>query len=167
MKPTGIFYGSLTGQTRAAANRIASVLGIKPEDVHDVGSTAPSVVGPYTNLILGSSTWGDGDLEESWADFIDGLQALDLKGKQIALFGCGDTSMTENFCNAVGILHDRLADTGANFIGTGFNTEGLDFASSRAVKGGLAEGLLLDNVNHPELTDSRIDDWCAALAPQL
>ena len=91
MKPTAIFYGSTTGQTRDAAFKIADKLGIAPADVYDVAKTAPSETGNYTNLILGSSTWGDGDLEDNWYDFIDGLEALDLKGKTIALFGCGDT----------------------------------------------------------------------------
>lgn len=167
MKPTGIFFGTATGQTREVALKIAKTLGIPAADVHDVTTTAPSEVGKYTNLILGSSTWGDGDLEDGWADFIDGLQAMDLKGKKIALFGCGDTTMRETFCNAVGILHDRLAGTGAMFIGEAFPTTGYDFASSRAVKGGVAYGLLLDNVNHENLTDGRIAQWCEMLTPAL
>lgn len=167
MKPTGIFYGSATGQTRDAAFKIADALSIAAEDVHDVTATAPSEVGRYSNLILGSSTWGDGELEDGWADFIDGLQAMDLKDKKIALFGCGDTTMRDTFCNAVGILHDRLVDTGARFIGEAFPITGLDFGPSRAVKGGVAYGLLLDNVNHEALTDSRIALWCDMLRPAL
>lgn len=57
---------------------------------------------------MGSSTWGDGELEDDWYDFIAGVEVLDLKGKKVALFGCGDESMTDTFCNAVGELHDRL-----------------------------------------------------------
>lgn len=167
MKPTGIFYGSSTGQTRDAAYKIAAALDIKPADVYDVADTAPSEVGNYTNLILGSSTWGDGDLEDNWYDFIDGLEAMDLKGKTIALFGCGDTGMKETFCNAVGILHDRLEGTGAKFVGEGYTTEGLDFTSSRAMHGGKAYGLLLDNVNHEILTDGRIEGWSDQLKKEL
>ncbi len=168
MKPTGIFYGSSTGQTREAAIMIADALGVDLADVHDVASTAPSIVSRYDNLILGSSTWGDGDLEDDWYDFILGLEALDLRGKQTALFGCGDTSMTDTFCNAVGILHDRLVPTGTTFIGEGFPTEGLSFKSSRAIgPDGSARGLLLDNVNHADLTAPRIAAWSAALAPAL
>ena len=46
------------------------------------------------------------------------MRALDLKGKKIAIFGCGDETMSDTFCNAVGILYDRLRDTGATFIGS-------------------------------------------------
>lgn len=168
MKSTGIFYGSSTGQTRDAAIMIADALGVDLADIHDVASTAPSVVSRYDNLILGSSTWGDGDLEDDWYDFILGLEALDLKGKQTALFGCGDTSMTRTFCDAVGILHDRLIPTGTTFIGEGFPTDGLTFSASKAVSpDGKAYGLLLDNVNHADLTAPRIATWTSAIAPLL
>lgn len=167
MKPTGIFYGSTTGQTRDAAYKIAADLGIKPADVYNVAETAPSAVGKYDNLILGTSTWGDGDLEDDWMDFIDGLESLDLKGRKVALFGCGDETMTETFCNGVGILYDRLGGTGATFIGTGFPIDCFSFAASKAVKGGRACGLLLDNVNHEQLTDTRISEWSKSIAPEL
>ncbi|MCM1029387.1 MAG: flavodoxin [Pseudoflavonifractor sp.] len=167
MRPTAIFYGSATGQTREAALKIADALGIDRNKVYDVATTEPSIVGSYDNLILGSSTWGAGELEDSWYDFILGLEAMDLKGKKIALFGCGDTSMDSTFCDAVGILHDRLTTTGATFIGEGFTTEGLTFSSSRAVRDGKALGLLLDDVNHAILTDERIAAWAASLKPQL
>ena len=168
MKPTAIFYGSTTGQTRDAAFKIADKLGIAPADVYDVAKTAPSETGNYTNLILGSSTWGDGDLEDHWYAFIDGLEALDLKGKTIALFGCGDTSMADTFCNAVGTLHERLTSTGATFAGEGYEYDGFDFDKSRAIdRNGRAYGLLLDNVNHEDLTDKRIAQWADLLKQEL
>lgn len=164
MESIGIFYGSATGHTRAAALKLAADLGIDTRDVHDVAQTAPSDAGAYDILILGSSTWGDGDLEDDWYDFIAGLSALDLRGKKVALFGCGDTSMRDTFCNAVGILHKRLRDTGATFIGEGFPYQGFDFGESEALDGnGLAYGLLLDDVNHADLTDSRIADWAGVI----
>lgn len=168
MKPTGIFFGSTTGQTRDAAFKIAEKLGIQPADIHDVASTPPSAVAPYDNIILGSSTWGSGDLEEDWYDFILGLESMDLKGKKVALFGCGDTSMTDTFCDAVGIIRERLNKTGATFIGEGYTTFGLDFKASKAVDAeGNAVGLLLDNVNHEDFTDGRIAAWTKLIAPEL
>lgn len=90
MKKTGVFYGSLTGVTAAIARRIAAKLGVSDDDVHDVAKTAPSVLGDYEIDILGSSTWGSGEPERDWLDFLDGADALDLKGHKIAVFGCGD-----------------------------------------------------------------------------
>ena len=111
-------------------------------------------------LIMGSSTWGDGELEDDWYDFIAGVEVLDLKGKKVALFGCGDESMTDTFCNAVGELHDRLEPTGCIFIAP-YDTIGYTFEKSKAKPGDALEayGLLLDEVNHPELTAPRLAGW--------
>ena len=116
MKKTGIFYGSATGTTADVAQRIASRLDIADADIHNVADTAPDKLGNYDVLILGSSTWGNGELEDDWYDFADGAAALDLSGKKIALFGCGDETMSDTFCNAVGEPFSRFKKTGAAFI---------------------------------------------------
>lgn len=162
MKKTGIFYGSTTGTTGEVAKQIAELLGIDSSDIHDVANSAPTDVADYEVLILGTSTWGDGDLQDNWADFVNGLKVIDLTGKQVALFGCGDESMSDTFCNGVGTLYDDLKDTGAEFIGS-FNTDGYSFDHSDAVRDGKAVGLLLDNVNKPEMTPEKLDMWCTII----
>ena len=142
MKKTGVFYGSSTGITAEVAMEIAGALGVGEADVHDVAKSKPSDVAPYDVLVLGSSTWGDGDLQDGWYDFVDGLQALDLKGKYVALFGCGDDSMSDTFCNAVGILYADLQPTGATFIGD-YDADGYDFRATEARIDGRYVGLCL------------------------
>lgn len=105
-------------------------------------------------------------MQDNMDDFSHGLEVMDLSGKEIALFGCGDESMSDTFCNAVGELYSRLKDTGAKFVGAGFGTDGYSFDSSEADKDGHAVGLLIDNVNHPDLTQGRIEDWCRMVAAQ-
>lgn len=161
MKKTGIFYGSSTGTTKDVARRIGKILGIADADIHNVADSAPDSVADYDVLIMGTSTWGSGDLQSDWYDFLAGLQSLDLRGKKIALFGCGDETMSNTFCDGVGELYDRLMSTGAEFIGA-YDTDGYHFDGSTAVKddkGGKAVGLLLDEVNHPEMTDFRLRSW--------
>ncbi|MDE7135106.1 MAG: flavodoxin [Muribaculaceae bacterium] len=158
MKKIGIFYGSTTGTTEKIANKIAEILNIDDKDVHDVASSSPSSLAPYDLIVVGTSTWGNGDLQEDWYDFVDGVRALDLKGKTIALFGCGDETMTESFCSAVGKLYRDFKETGAEFVGA-YDTDGYNFNHSDAVVDGKAVGLLLDEVNHPELTDFRLRGW--------
>lgn len=160
MKKTGIFYGSETGTTKDVAMRIAKLLGVGVTDVHDVADTAPSTLGDYELCVVGSSTWGSGELEQDWYDFLAGAKVFDLKGHTIAIFGCGDESMSDTFCDAVGEIYDEMQGTGARFIGA-FNAEGYDFEQSKAKKGDSYVGLLLDEVNHPELTDARLKDWIA------
>ncbi len=160
MKKTGVFYGSNTGTTRNIAYRIAKALGVDAADVHDVAQTAPSAVGGYDVLVLGTSTWRDGEPEDDWYDFLDGLDELDLRGKEAALFGCGDETMSESFNSGVGRLRKRLEKTGIRFIAP-YNVTGYHFDRSDAIGENEVEacGLLLDEVNHPELTDARIAGW--------
>lgn len=164
MKKIGIFYGSSTGTTENIARKLARIMGVPEVDVRNVAKAAPSAVADYDMLVLGSSTWGNGELQDDWYDFLTGLEALDLRGKTVAIFGCGDQTMNETFCNAVGEIYDRLQSTGATFSGK-YDTLGYNFDHSRAVKesGGEAVGLLLDEVNHPEYTDRRLRGWVAAL----
>lgn len=160
MKKIGIFYGSATGTTAKIAERIASMLGVEQKDVFDVADTAPSSVGNYELLVLGTSTWGDGEMEDDWFDFIAALEEMDLRGKKIALFGCGDETMDDSFCSGVGELYERLQKTGADFIAP-YDTIGYTFSTSKAKPAESLEavGLLLDEVNHPELTAPRLAGW--------
>ncbi|MDE6282692.1 MAG: flavodoxin [Muribaculaceae bacterium] len=160
MKKYGIFYGSATGTTEKIARRIGELLGVDSADIMDVASVAPYKVGEYEVLILGTSTWGSGNLEDDWYDYIAGLEELELKGKKIALFGCGDETMADTFCSAVGELHDRLIKTDAEFIAP-YDTIGYTFEHSAAKPDDALEayGLLLDEVNHPELTETRLRGW--------
>lgn len=166
MKKIGIFYGSSTGVTAEVAQEIAKKLGVADADVYNVAKSAPSDVALYDVLILGSSTWGAGELQDDWYDFLDGLEVLDLKDKQIALFGCGDESMSDTFCGAVGEIYNRLQKTGARFIGY-FNAEGYDFDESPAFIDGVYVGLLLDNVNKEELTEDRMKEWVAKVKSEI
>ena len=63
MKKIGIFYGSTTGTTEAVAEQIASHLGGGSSEVYNVGNTDAKVAEEYELLILGSSTWGSGELQ--------------------------------------------------------------------------------------------------------
>lgn len=157
MKKYAVIYGSATGTTADVARRIATALGQDNTDVLDVKDIAPADMANYDTLVLGTSTWGDGEVEDDWFDMLDGLEGMSLKDKKIALFGCGDENMADTFCNGVGYIYDRLQNTGATFIAPMIAP--YDFNHSTAVRGGVGLGLLLDETNHPDLTDQRITDW--------
>lgn len=166
MKTIGIFYGSETGTTEGVARRIARELGVADSDIHNVAKASPSELGGYDVLIFGSSTWGSGDLEQDWYDFIAGAKALDLKGRMLALFGCGDETMSDTFCNAVGELYDEMSETEVEMIGD-FDAEGYDFTDSKAERNGRFVGLVLDEVNHPELSGARIKAWTRKIREEM
>ncbi len=164
---TGIFYGSSTGTTAEAAHKIAKAMRVADEDVFDVDAIEPTKVTDYDLLVLGTSTWGDGELQDDWEDFIAALEVMDLEGKEIALFGTGDEKMADTFCNGVGVLYNRLKGTGARFIGS-FNTDGYTFDHSDAVgDDGIAVGLLLDEVNHADTSDQRIQSWTQMVETEM
>lgn len=156
MKKTGIFYGSTTGTTESVARLIAEKLGVSPADVHDVSKLDAALAESYEALILGTSTWGDGELQDDWYDGIKVLKNANLSGKTIALFGCGDSeSYSDTFCDGMGILFEDLKDSGCTFVGAVSDSD-YTYASSVAVADGKFVGLALDDVNESDRTDARV-----------
>ena len=159
MKKTGVFYGSSTGTVEDLAQRIAGKLGVDSSDIFNVGDVDADAVAPYEVLVLGSSTWGAGDLQDDWEDFLKKLKKADLSGKTVALFGAGDSaSFSDTFCDAIGTIYEGLQGTGATFAGA-VSTDGYSFDDSTALKDGKFVGLPLDELNEDGETDGRIDAW--------
>lgn len=159
MKKTGIFYGSTIGNTERAAEKIAAQLGIGKEDIHNVANTAVNAVETYEVLLLGCSTWGVGEMQDDWNDFLFKLKDLKLNSKTVALFGCGDSSSySDSFCDALGVIHHELEQTGCTFSGE-VSTDGYNFDDSGAVSDGKFVGLALDEDNESDKTDERIKNW--------
>ncbi len=168
MKKVGIFYGSTTGTCEDLAGRIATELGVAASDVFSAGQLNAELAGSYDVLVLGTSTWGDGELQDDWYDALEALKSADLSGKLVALFGCGDSaSYCDTFCDAIGIIYEGLKDSGCTFTGTGVSTDGYSFSSSRAVVDGAFVGLALDEQNESDQTDARISAWVAGLKDKL
>ena len=166
MKRIGIFYGSSTGNTEAAAQAIQKALGSEA-DLFNVSNTPASKVSEYANLILGTSTWGVGDLEDSMATFIDDLAKVDLSGKTVALFGMGDQSCYgDTYCDGMGHIYEAIKDRGVTLIGA-VDTDGYEHSSSIAVVNDEFVGLALDADNQADKTDGRIATWVAAIKPKF
>lgn len=167
MNKTCIIYGSSTGTCQAIADKIAGKLGIDSADVYDVANIEANTADDYQNLVLGSSTWGSGDLQDDWYDGLDKLKSANLSGKTIALFGCGDSeSYSDTFCSAMGDIYNGLKDSGAKFIGA-VSTDGYTYEDSAAVVDGKFVGLALDDVNEDDKTDERIDAWVEEIKGSL
>ena len=154
MKKTVVVYGSSTGVCENIANIIGEKLGAEVINVSDFSN---DTVANYDNLILGTSTWGAGELQDDWYDGLNVLKEADLSGKTVALFGCGDSeSYSDTFCGAMKEIYD--AAKGANILPV-VSTEGYTFDDSEAVIDGQFVGLALDDVNEDDQTEARIDSW--------
>ena len=163
MGKTAIIYGSTTGTTEDIAGRIASKLNIAQGDIYELSKVTADTVAGYDTLLLGSSTWGSGDLQDDWYDGIETLKGADLAGKKIALFGCGDSSSySDTFCSALGTIYNDLKDSGATFVGS-VDPSDYTFDGSDAVVDGQFVGLPIDEVNESDKTDERISNWVASL----
>ena len=164
MNATIVIYGSSTGTCEAIAEKIASKLGCEAVNVQ---SLTADIINNHQNLILGTSTWGAGELQDDWYDGLKMLQSADLSGKTIALFGCGDCSTySDTFVGGMGELYHGIKDCGARFIGC-VETGEYTFDDSEAVIDGKFIGLPLDDINEDDKTDSRIEAWIALISPDL
>lgn len=164
MNTTIVIYGSSTGTCEVLAEKIASKLGCEALNVQNLSA---DMVAANKNLILGTSTWGAGELQDDWYDGLKVLQGADLSGKTIAIFGCGDcSSYSDTFVGGMGELYNGLKDSGAQFIGS-VETSGYTYDDSEAVIDGKFIGLPLDEINEDDKTDARIDAWITQISPDL
>ena len=166
MKKYGIFYGSTTGTTGELAGRVAEALGVAAADVHDVANASAAEAGEYEVLVLGSSTWGSGELQDDWYDFLPALASQDLSGRAVALFGCGDAeSYPDTFCDALALIYDGLSSTGCRFVGA-YEPEDYAETGSAVCKEGKFVGLAVDEVNESDKTETRLAAWVALVKEQ-
>ena len=156
MGKTIVVYGSSTGTCEAIAGKIAEKLGVEAINVSDLTA---DVIAENDNLLIGTSTWGAGELQDDWYDGVDMLKGADLSGKVVAVFGCGDSaSYSDTFCGAMKELYDAAKAGGATVVGE-VDIDGYTFDDSDAVVDNKFVGLALDDINEDDKTDGRIDAW--------
>jgi flavodoxin I len=131
-----ILYGSSTGNTARMAAYIAAVFknaGIEPE-VKPVSGVEPSGLSDYDAVLLGSSTWGNGSLQEAMKSFYFKIDGQYLASKKAAVFGAGDSrAYPRSFCKAVDLLQNKLKANGAEIILPGLKLDGEASASKEAI----------------------------------
>lgn len=164
MKKTVVIYGSTTGSCEDYANRIASKLGA---DVFNVTDVDGGKVEAYDNLLLGTSTWGEGDVQDDWYDGVKVLESANLKGRTVAIFGCGDAmGYPDSFCGGMAEIYRAVKDSGANILGM-VNAGDYNYGSSQAVIDGKFVGLAIDINETDSKTEERIDKWIEEIKPSL
>ena len=165
MKKTVIIYGTSTGVCEDLANRIGTKLGV--DNIINVTNLDDNVIADNENLILGTSTWGAGEVQDDWNDGLKIIKSANLNGKTVALFGCGDSeSYPDTFVGGMAEIYHAVTDAGAQVIGA-VATEGYTFDDSESVVDGKFVGLALDEVNEDSKTDERIDAWVTEILPGL
>lgn len=129
-----VIFGSTTGMTEAVAGKIAQALGCEAVNVNAADAAAFDA----ELLVLGSSTWGVGDLQDDWAAKLDEVKG-NFAGKKVAVFGLGDSvGFADSYCVAAETIANAAKDAGATLVG---------------------EILKLDDTNEADQTDGKIAAW--------
>ena len=155
MKATVVVYGSSTGTCESIAQTIAEKLGV---EAIDAANLSADTIKNHDNLLLGTSTWGAGELQDDWYDALKTIKAV---------FGCGDSeAYCDTFCGGMKELHDAAEAAGARVIGS-VDAAGYSYEDSEAVVDGRFVGLALDDVNEDDKTEQRIEAWLEEIKPSL
>ena len=164
----GLIYGSDTGVTEEITHTIVDEWDFCDLDVIEVMNAGKDFFDKHQVLIIGLSTWYDGDLQSDWEDYFDEFKTIDFTGKTVALFGLGDQyGYGEYFVDGIGILGEVVVENGGKIIGH-WSTEGYDFTESKAlVNDQTFYGLAIDEDNQPELTAERLRTWLQKLEEEL
>ena len=123
-----ITSGSTTGNTAQVAESIQRIFEqdgheVTVEDVADI--QAADLTKTYDLCCLGCSTWGDEEIElqDDFIPVFEEIEGLDLAGKNIACFGCGDSSYTY-YCGAVDAIEDACKSAGASVFAESLKIDG-------------------------------------------
>ncbi len=167
MGKIGIFYGSTEGNTEMVVEKIQSALGEDAVDLHNVDSASAEDLQEYDTIIFGASTWEIGELQEDWETFIDVLDDVDFAGKKIGYVGLGDADgYPDTFVDAMGIIHDKVKDSGVTLFGL-WPTDEYTFDDSKGLIDGKFLGLVIDEDNEPDKTDDRVSRWVKQIKGEL
>ncbi|MGQ4252747.1 flavodoxin [Bacillus subtilis] len=113
-----LIYATMSGNTEAMADLIekglqealAEVDRFEAMDIDDA-----QLFTDYDHVIMGTYTWGDGDLPDEFLDLAEDMDEIDFSGKTCAVFGSGDTAY-EFFCGAVDTLEAKIKERGGDIV---------------------------------------------------
>jgi len=157
----GLFFATQTGNTEEVAGLIASATGLEASDYD--GEDFADLDG----AIVGCPTWNTGADEfrsgTTWDDYLETIAGYDLKGKTVAVFGCGDSeAYGDNFCDGIEELHSTFEAAGAKMVGY-VDASGYSHSESKSERNGKFLGLPLDMDNEADQSEERIAAWVEQL----
>ncbi|CZE48009.1 flavodoxin domain-containing protein [Campylobacter geochelonis] len=154
MNDLAIFYGSTSGATQEVCELIANNLSA---DIYDVKCANTEDFKRYNKFIFASSTYGDGALQDDWAEKINLLDEIDFHGKTVALVSIGNQERhAENFCSSIVDFLPKIK--GANLVGQS-ELDGYKFEKSSAFINDKFIGLCVDFKGDSKWK-SRVLKWC-------
>ena len=170
MENIALFYGSETGVTDDITMDFVTFWKHNNLDLMEIGDATVLDFKNYEKLILGLSTWYDGDLQSDWEDFFEDFKTIDFTNKTVAIFGLGDqVAYAEYFVDGIGILAKEVLKNGGKVIGY-WPTKGYQHTDSVAIieeNTELFYGLAIDQDNESQLTDERLITWISQIKKEF
>ncbi|MGY5354096.1 flavodoxin [Wenyingzhuangia sp. IMCC45467] len=167
-KKIGLFFGSDTGITEELTHDIIDAF--EDIEVKEISEATPSDFDAYDTIIIGLSTWYDGDLQSDWETFFDDFKTIDFTGKKVAIYGLGDQiGYAEYFIDGVGILAEVIIKNGGTVVAK-WPVEGYRHTDSKAIIPNDEDyfyGLALDNDNESDLNEERINSWLSMVKEEI
>ncbi|MBG9769974.1 flavodoxin [Bacillus vallismortis] len=113
-----LVYATMSGNTEAMADLIEKGLQEAEAEadryeVMDIDDA--QLFNDYDHIMMGTYTWGDGDLPDEFLDLAEDMDEIDFSGKTCAVFGSGDTAY-EFFCGAVDTLEAKIKERGGEIV---------------------------------------------------
>ena len=120
LKPLTILYGSQTGTAESLAKRAAKDAGKRgfAASIMDLAAFTPAQLAQEQNVLLITSTYGDGEPPDNAKAFHAALAAADaprLAGLRFCVCGLGDTNYVQ-FCRCAKDFDERLEKLGATRV---------------------------------------------------
>lgn len=118
--PVTILIGSQTGNSEALGKKLSKAMAkmnFKPELI-DLGSYDKAKLASEQNVLIITSTYGDGEPPDNAADFHEWIlsdEAPSLEGVNFSVLGLGDTEYPD-FCKCAIEFDERFAQLGATRI---------------------------------------------------
>jgi flavodoxin I/flavodoxin II len=158
-----LVFGTDTGNTEEVAEKIQEQFSESGHvvEIIDVTDCSADRISEAELCIFGIPTWDFGGIQADWEDFKEELEAAELSGKKVALYGLGDQfGYGDFFIDAVGWLHEIIQPMGADIKGY-WSVEGYEFTESRALSPCKTYfyGLAVDDDQQFEQTDERVSSW--------
>ncbi|NKF28119.1 nitric oxide synthase [Pseudomonas sp. BGM005] len=115
-----IIFGTESGNAEMAADDVAATFSERGFETKVISMEDVSVanLALMANVVVITSTYGEGELPETTAPFIEALQQStpDLSALNFAAFGLGDSTY-KKYNNAIDVVVNHLVDLGARQVG--------------------------------------------------